>query len=1118
VPVEKTFSPRAYDDLISSFEAGMSGGVSPLLLPPNQLAFGLNLSVRGGFATHRPPYQKKTFNFNGDANLQTLVQTGLFQGGGYYRPDYGTESLIAQISGHLILFTEIGSVWNVLDISVPGDLNDPNVSQIWMWQAEKWMIVQDGTGKLPIFYDGTISRRSYGPSVNVGTAIAFAPVKPPAIGAIETVTLSQAYTGPYNVPVIFNGEFYQPIQNAGGYQVILTNITAPAGSTIPAGNNVVVVSGAVGITTKAASGIANKPDIYVNDTSVFHNGQSPLYASGLVLNAPPNPGTGFPGYTNYDGSKLPLECGPIDSGAGFIQLVIFGNSANVNNITFTLPAGSILSNTLNGTSFIVGATAADFVVPGAGGSITINLTQPFTGTSGTLVRINGTWFSIQPVAPPPSGTTLMLINLTDTKTLNYTNPSPIVSVPEIPAGRMGAYGMGVNALSLTDGISYVTSDVVGSGAGTQANNYRDAVLKMTQNTFLKGGGSFRLPGTGDQITAIWFPPLLDTSLGQGPLMIGTPFSVFSNFVIGTDPATWANITSPIESEALKDNGPLGQNSTFICDSDTYFRSNIGIGSLIIARRDFFQNSPGNKSVSNEVGTILDPDSQALLSFGSGMSFDNRKVETVSPQTTTAGVIHQGVVVNNSDLLSSLRSTVPSAWEGLWTGLNILQMIVGRVNGVRRAFAFSFNYTTNQIELYESLKEKTTSFADNDVTPILWAFETPVLFNKNVKSLNDLVQLRDGEVYLSDIQGAVHVDVYYRPDFYPCWTKWNSFDVCQSTDANNSKPGYRMRVGLGEPDVTPCEIGNNRPLRNGYFFQCRVVITGSCVFKGMRASCITIPQTVYAPVECTEAPCQLIDCDQPDNFRLYGLQGFPPVVPLPTPGPVQPFSNGTITLSNYCPISMCSLGTGPVATGQLPPYIAVDTANNAVIGAAGLFFGTTQAEADAKALAFYTQVAPTLNIACPGVGASLLANLTWVQTGGGCAINFGGTGAAPTVVQNWHGNFACLVAETAFYTASFCNNSASPVTLQAKIPVIADTGAGVYHGVKFNGAVVYYRQDGAVATPPGYPPGGKLDGVATIVCPPGAVTTLVFQADNVGNGFFGSNAGTLAPATINLTIV
>lgn len=934
------FKARELIDFLSEASGGMNSGVSPLLVSKNQIAFGQNISLRGGYLQPRPPLQKKTLDFGGDLNLQSLVLTGKFQGGGYYRPDAGTESLIAQISGHLLKFTEGGNSWVVTDISIPGDLNDATVAQVWMWQAEKWLIVQDGSGTLPIFYDGTTSRRSYGPSILLGTAASYSPAAPPAIGGIEQVTLTAPYTGPYNVPVIFNGEFYQTIANTAGYTATLTNFTDTPGTTVPAGTSIIIQPNFFGALAQDVHGqIAGNS---ASEVVALLRTPNPKYAGGGVH------------ISVQLGGYIWTTFGDGGPGASYNLFNFDRNFAPAGQL---YKAGSIITITNNtDPNVIVAVTTADYVVPPVGGLVNVSISQPYQGNQNQAVFVGGQQYSISAPPSPPGGLILNLINLTDTATANYTAALTIMSVPEIPAGRNGAYGMGCNAAVLTDGISYIIGDVVGSGAGTKANNYRDAVLKVTQNDFLFGGGSFRLPGTGDVATAVIFPPNLDTSLGQGPLQIGTGFSFFTNVVPGTDPANWPNLTTPIQTESLKDNGALGQNSTVSVNSDTFFRSNIGIGSLVLARRAF--QGWGNKPISNEIGSILDMDNQSLLQYGSSLSFGNRFQTTTKPVASLNGIIHRGQVSLNFDLISTLRQQLPPAWEGLNTGLNIFQTISGRVNGSLRAFAFSYNFLTTALELYEFLPEKTASFADNDNSPIVWAFETPVIFNSDVKSLNELIQLRDAEAYLSDIQEDVNVKVYYRPDFYPCWTLWNEFDVCETSDANNSNPGYRMRVGLGQPSVDDCEIANNRPLRLGYFFQLRVVITGSCTWKGIRVKSVTIPQPEFAPIICDTESCQLIDCDQPDPYELYNtLQGDPPIVAPPS-NPVLPFANNVVHLTNYC-----ALGFPYFFGTNLPPWITVDSANNQLIGAAGIFRGATQADADAAAIAGLTAIAPSLNIQC-----------------------------------------------------------------------------------------------------------------------------------------------------------
>lgn len=929
--MEKSFTPKTVVDFISSFEAGLNSNVSPLLLPPNQLSNATNISLRGGFVGPRPPFQKKTLNFGGSAALQNLVLNGFFQGAGYYRPDYGTETLIAQISGHLIQFTENGNSWTVTDISIAGDLNSATAPQVWMWQAEKWMIVQDGTGKLPIFFDGTTSRRSYGPSILLGTVNGTpTPSAPPAIGNTISVTLTSVYTGPVNVPVIFNKEYYQMngSQNPQSTNIILTRITKTDGAnpTVATGANVIALPNLAGITAVAATAYFGKNGVqrYFIDGLTFVN-KLTLFSQTFGYNLPP--------FTQVRlENKQTSPSG--DSYTAEVYEMPYGSPVNV-------PAGTALTLISNSPSYILGTISNNFVAPNVGSSIAAKMSVPFIGTDGAFVQIGNDYYTIQAIPTNPSNV-VYLTNLTDNTTANYASGLTILSVPELPAGRNGAYGMGCNCVCLTDGLSYIIGDVVGAGSGTQAYNYRDAVLKVSQNTFLAGGGSFRLPGTGETITAMLFPPNLDTSLGQGNLQIGTGYSIFSNAVPGTNPSTWDALTFPIQTESLKDNGPLGQNSTVIVNSDIFFRSNTGISSLVQARREFFDW--GNRPISNEVRSTLNLDDVTLLQYGSAQSFDNRFTLTTNPVSTTSGVIHRGFVSLNFDLITTLRQQSSPAWEGLWTGLNTLQVLNGRINGSLRSFAFSYNYNSGQIELYELLPETTTQIGDNGTTPIIFAFNTPILFNKQIKSLTELVQLRDGEVYLSDIDGTVDVKVYYKPDFYPCWTLWNEFEVSQKTDASNSKKGYRMRIGLGEPDPEPVEIGNNRPLRLGYFFQVRFVITGHCKFRGMRASAVTIPTQVFAPIEFPEQDAQIVDCDTPDEYAIYtALQGVPPSAPLPAPSVVQNYSNQTV----YHPFPCSTL---LVSTINYPTWITYDSTNQQFVGAANIFPGVDQIHADAAAQA------------------------------------------------------------------------------------------------------------------------------------------------------------------------
>ena len=898
--------------------------------------------MRGSFLKPRPPVQKKTLNFDNNAALQTLVTTGLFQGGGYYRPDFGTESLLAQIAGHLIQFIEVGGIWNVSDVSVPGSLNDPNATQVWMNQMEKWMGIWDGTQTLPIFFDGGTSRRSFGASTLWGTtALNF---NPPLVGGTVQLTLTSPYIGQYNIPIELNGAFYQPIPTStpSSYAAILTNVSDTPASIIGVGYPVQVIPVNVGFllvdsTQMYETGYGLK---LLGYTPFIVDGNLPLLPVGTVLSAVDSvfgiqstlliTSVGKSGTNTSYGVEL-LSKWTFDMGFAHGTLVQLASTSQ--------PTVSL------------GTIQAAYTVPATDANVTVQLSQLYSGANNQPVWINGQQYVINPAQLAPPGDLLTLINLTDTTTIPVVAPSPIYSVPELPAGRMGAYGLGRQWLTLTDGLSFIAGDIVGGPSGTQANNFRDSVLKVTENNYLLGGGAFRVPGnpqpltngafglpnSGDLITAMIFAPTLDMSLGQGALEVFTGVNCFT-CQAPTDRSTWQTLTNPILTEALKDKGAIAQNSTVSVNSDTFFRTYDGLGSLILARRDF--EVWGNKSISNELQRVLNNDNQSLLPYGSAITFDNRFLSTAAPNVSPQGVFHIGLVSLNLDLLSSLRAAAPPAWESVWTGINALQILSGRVNGSKRAFAFTVNVATSQLELYELLPENTTAYQDNGDIPILWLFETPIVFNSDIKPMTELVQLEDGEVYLSEIQGTVQVNVYYKPDFYPCWTLWRGFTVC--TDSKSLSPGYRMRVGLGSPDVTPCEPTNNRPLRNGYFFQLRVEVTGSCVWNGARVSAVSIPQTEFAKIECSPMTCQLIACTPPDDLRLYNLQGLPPsTAPVPPPAP-SPFVNETVYFTNLCASGM------PTFTGLLPNWMTFDSTNNQFIGKAGVIGGNTQANANANA--------------------------------------------------------------------------------------------------------------------------------------------------------------------------
>ena len=200
----------------------------------------------------------------------------------------------------------------------------------------------------------------------------------------------------------------------------------------------------------------------------------------------------------------------------------------------------------------------------------------------------------------------------------------------------------------------------------------------------------------------------------------------------------------------------------------------------------------------------------------------------------------------------MQGKLPSVYDGVWSDLNVLQIVTGKFNKVDRTFVFHLNTTTNQVELWEILTEGTadSSFDENGnpvTTPIVWPFESPLIFNAvKGKGEFDLVQLKEGEIYFSHLVGQAKITVWYRPDFDVCWHKWHSFTVVN--DCPN--PSYFMRAGLGEPTSKSLSSSlNSHPATVARFFQTRTEVVGSLIFQGAKFKAVSFPENEPARVIC-----------------------------------------------------------------------------------------------------------------------------------------------------------------------------------------------------------------------------------------------------------------------------
>lgn len=681
-------------DATSTFQQGMNSGIAAELLPKTQLAYCANGTVRGTYVTHRPPFHDRPITFlatgtSTAAQVQTAFERGIWQGGCWAQPTSAAEGLVCQISGRLYYLEIVGNTITCTDVTIPGDPNPATNPQAWLFQAERWVIVNDGAS-IPIFLD------------------------------LDTIPKTARRS---------------LVQNR------TTN----------------------------------------NATIITDSGGNPSFV------IPPVDGT----------TTLTIIC---SAATGLTN----GQIVNVWGV-------------------------GQFQVTNAAGDPTI-----------VLINVN---------AIPVGGTVTCPVTMTWT-----------TAISELPPGRMGAYWRGRIWLCLTDGIQFLAGDIVGGPSGTLAYNFVDAILKISENTYLAGGGNFRVPGNIDHIQAIVPTAILDSAMGQGPLAVLTNTTVFS-VNAGADRLTWQSMQNPILTVSLLANGGQGQYSTIAANGDTLFRSVDGIRSLIFGRREF--DTWGNVPQSRELNRVLPIDQPDLLPFSSAIVFENRFLMTASPIVSDQGVYHSVLVALNFDPISTLGGKAPSVYDGVWKGMNTLQLVTGSFAKVNRAFAWILDtiaqpnvirvreiMTTPPDVLNEAVLVTPDQIYDNGNTPISLSIETPEFFKSQDPRNEPYLRLLNGECAVDLLVGEVTFQVYWKPDQYPCWIPWVQWTECAELTEQGlgAQPQFRPRMGFGTPP-DGCDPSTDRPFIEGYQFQIKMIVTGHCRVREIRLLAATAAQPKLAPVAC-----------------------------------------------------------------------------------------------------------------------------------------------------------------------------------------------------------------------------------------------------------------------------
>lgn len=161
----------AVNDFQNDWSGGVHGGISPKRILPNQAASAVNCRFRGGQPHARYAVSDQPLVSNDSAALP-YYRSEIYQGGIYYnRPD--GDYMVHVVGGRVYVLEDTGAAWRVLDVTPDGAGLARYTPLVYLCQADKYVIIQDGEN-VPIVVDGTTAYRAPGKNpIPIGGPMAY---------------------------------------------------------------------------------------------------------------------------------------------------------------------------------------------------------------------------------------------------------------------------------------------------------------------------------------------------------------------------------------------------------------------------------------------------------------------------------------------------------------------------------------------------------------------------------------------------------------------------------------------------------------------------------------------------------------------------------------------------------------------------------------------------------------------------------------------------------------------------------------------------------------------------------------------------------------------------------
>ncbi len=431
----------------------------------------------------------------------------------------------------------------------------------------------------------------------------------------------------------------------------------------------------------------------------------------------------------------------------------------------------------------------------------------------------------------------------------------------VPRGKQMAYGNGRLWVAIS-GNQLVAGDIV--------TDVFQSELLFTENTYLFGGGSLSFPA---EIRGLQFSPMSNT-MEQGPLVVFGQWFAKTVRADITNRDLWSQIPAFVIS-VLRNIGAAGQKSITPVNQDLYWRDDDGgIRSLSSALAD--QQDAGATPLSGEVVRITDFETTSRLATSSTTYFNNRLLVLGSPFINPrGGTSFKHIISLDFAPVSTMRAKAPPAYDGVWSGAQFTQLLTGKFNGRERCFGISSDSDGNNRlwEIYA--KGPIADSSEAGESKIVAFLETPRRSWNAPKLKKKLARL---DVYLSDIEGEIDMQAYWRPDNQQKWMQWDAgVTACAlMEDANqttvphvwkNLRPQYRPQVKTFTIPADITEI-TKLPMSQGFEHQFRLKWTGKCRITRVLAHAVVMGDETDAQRDLL--PTQCIYNDVTGNTITYTI--------------------------------------------------------------------------------------------------------------------------------------------------------------------------------------------------------------------------------------------------------